>query len=113
MNRPAAAIVDSDVALRLRPGYFSSLYGRGLAKRRTGDQAGGDADIAAALKVAPGIAADFAKWGVRYAPKKKGAPAKNRVRVDLACRRASRRDETARRAPLILLDKSGLIWYGT
>jgi hypothetical protein len=42
------AIADYDAALKLNPKMAASLYGRGLAKQKNGDQAGGDADIAAA-----------------------------------------------------------------
>jgi hypothetical protein len=42
----------------------SASYGRGLAKRKKGDQAGGDADIAAARAVHAGIADEFAKYGM-------------------------------------------------
>ena len=37
-----------EAALKLDPKMVASLYGRGLAKQKNGDQAGGDADIAAA-----------------------------------------------------------------
>jgi hypothetical protein len=39
-------------------------YGHGLAKMKKGDTAGGNADIAAAQKIATNIAADFARYGV-------------------------------------------------
>ncbi len=41
-----------------------SLYGRGVAKRRKGDVAGGDADIAAAKALRPDVADPLATWGV-------------------------------------------------
>jgi hypothetical protein len=40
-----------------------SLYGPGLAKQK-GDQAGGDADIAAAKAIKGTIGDEFAKYGV-------------------------------------------------
>jgi tetratricopeptide (TPR) repeat protein len=43
----ANAIADYDHALHLRPNYPTALFNRGLAKKRSGDSAGGDADIAA------------------------------------------------------------------
>jgi hypothetical protein len=43
----------------------SSLYGRGLAKRRRGDDAGGEADIAAARRLNLDIAVGHAGYGVR------------------------------------------------
>ena len=63
------AIADYDAALtKFGAGAWHeaySLYGRGLAKRGKGDLAGGDADIAAALKRDPEIAGSMAKWGAR------------------------------------------------
>jgi formylglycine-generating enzyme required for sulfatase activity len=59
------AIADYDNALRLDPKQATSLYGRGLAKRRKGDQGGGDADIAAAKALRPSIADDFAAQGIK------------------------------------------------
>ena len=48
LSRLDEAIADYDAALKLNPKMAASLYGRGLAKQKNGDQAGGDADIAAA-----------------------------------------------------------------
>jgi tetratricopeptide (TPR) repeat protein len=63
------AIADYDAALtKFGSGPWHeaySLYGRGLARRGKGDRAGGDADIAAALKLDPQIADTMAKWGAR------------------------------------------------
>jgi tetratricopeptide (TPR) repeat protein len=59
------AIADYDNALRLEPKQAASLYGRGLAKQKKGDQAGGNADIEAAKRLKPGIADDFAAQGFR------------------------------------------------
>ncbi len=50
------AIADYDRALSFRPDLTLSLYGRGVARRASGDIAGGDADIAAAKKAEPDIA---------------------------------------------------------
>ena len=58
------AIVDYDAALRLDPKKLASLYGRGMAKRRKQDIAGGNADIAAARALKPEISMDFARYGV-------------------------------------------------
>jgi hypothetical protein len=41
------------------------LFGRGVAAIRKGDRAGGQADIAAAMAIDPGIADLFALYGVR------------------------------------------------
>ena len=43
----AHAIADYDHAILLRPHYPTALFNRGLAKKHSGDSAGGDADIAA------------------------------------------------------------------
>jgi hypothetical protein len=40
----------------------SALYGRGLAKLKTGDRAGGDADIAVAKAIDRNIAGEFARY---------------------------------------------------
>ena len=63
-NRLDEAIADYDAALKLDPRMAASLYGRGLAKQKKGDQAGGDADIAAAKAINATIADEFAKYGV-------------------------------------------------
>jgi hypothetical protein len=55
------ALGDYDAALKINPDLSSSLYGRGLVKQQKGDKAGGDADIAAAKKIEPGIAEHFGK----------------------------------------------------
>jgi len=49
------AIADYDQAIHFDPRYADPYYGRGLAKRQNGDTAGGDADIAHARELAPGI----------------------------------------------------------
>jgi tetratricopeptide (TPR) repeat protein len=43
----AKAIADYDHALSLRPDFRTAMFNRGLAKKHLGDNAGGDADIAA------------------------------------------------------------------
>jgi tetratricopeptide (TPR) repeat protein len=58
------AIADCDAALDKHPGFASSLFVRGAAKRKTGDAAGGDADIAAAKAADAGIADQYARYGV-------------------------------------------------
>jgi tetratricopeptide (TPR) repeat protein/transglutaminase-like putative cysteine protease len=58
------AIKRYDAALAKAPDQAESLYGRGVAKIRSGDEAGGKADIAAALKLDPKAAADFKKAGL-------------------------------------------------
>jgi tetratricopeptide (TPR) repeat protein len=65
MEQPTVAIDDYTAALRLNPKLASALYGRGLARSRTGDQAGSDADIAAAKTIAAGVGDEFARYGVK------------------------------------------------
>jgi hypothetical protein len=59
------AIADFDVALVKHPKHAHSLFARGVAKVRNGDQAGGDADIAAAKAIEPRIEEEYARYGVR------------------------------------------------
>jgi tetratricopeptide (TPR) repeat protein len=61
----AAAIEDCSAALAANPKLASSLYLRALAKTKSGDAAGGEADRTAALSLDPSIADTFANYGVR------------------------------------------------
>jgi hypothetical protein len=61
---PSSAIADYDAALQIKQ-QASSLYGRGIAKKQTGNTAEGDSDIAAAKALDPIIAAEFAREGIR------------------------------------------------
>jgi DDE superfamily endonuclease len=54
------SIEDFDAALALDPTLAVSLYGRGVAKRKNGDPAGADADLAAAQTIRPGIEHELA-----------------------------------------------------
>ncbi len=60
-----ASIADYNAALGLDPGRPYSLFGRGVARSRKGDKAGGRADMAAAQAKIPGIADEFASYGVK------------------------------------------------
>jgi hypothetical protein len=53
------------VVLKLNPKVATSLYGRGLAKQRKGDAAGGEEDIVAAKAIEPKIADKLAGYGVK------------------------------------------------
>ena len=57
------AIADYDAAIMGSPQDSWSLYGRGLAKLRMGDSAGGQADIEASKQVQD-VAAEFAAYGL-------------------------------------------------
>ena len=61
----AGAIADYTAALSLSPQAASSLFGRGLARLASGDAAGAKADLAVARALMPGIAAVFARYGVK------------------------------------------------
>ena len=63
-GRPAEAIGEADKALAIYAKRAPSFYVRGLAKRKAGDTAGGDADVAAAEALDPNIAGIYAKYGV-------------------------------------------------
>lgn len=59
------AINEYNASLQLDPNRSRALYGRGLAKVRAGDKAGGEADMAAAVKITPRTAQDFARFGLQ------------------------------------------------
>ena len=63
--RPPTRVVSNDAALRINPRLTSSLYGRGLAKKRNGSIAEGDLDIANAKAMDPNIVKEFADYGVQ------------------------------------------------
>jgi len=54
-----------DAALKINPRLTSSLYGRGLAKQRSGSISEGDLDISNAKAMDPNIVKEFAGYGVR------------------------------------------------
>jgi len=59
-----AAISDCSAALAANPKLASSLYLRGLAKKKTGDATGGEADATAAAALDRSVADSFASYGV-------------------------------------------------
>ena len=65
LGRYADAIADYTEEAVVSPGNAYSLYGRGIAKRMTGDAPGGDVDIAAAVAINPHIAEEMAKFDIR------------------------------------------------
>ena len=65
LGRFEQAIADYDAALARNPRDSGSLYGRGLARLRLqNDPEGGRADLAAAKALDPGVAAEFAGYGL-------------------------------------------------
>ncbi len=56
---------DFSAALKLNSRLASALYGRGLAKQKKGDTAGGQVDMAAANLIQSDIAEEFAGYGVK------------------------------------------------
>jgi tetratricopeptide (TPR) repeat protein len=65
MSDFGAAIDDYSAALQLDPKLATALYGRGLAKLKQGDKAGGENDVEAARAIQADIADEFARYGVR------------------------------------------------
>jgi tetratricopeptide (TPR) repeat protein len=63
------AIEDYTAAIKIDANDANSLYGRGLAKQKNGDRAGGDADIAAAVKLSPNVGADYDSYNIQAALK--------------------------------------------
>ena len=58
------ALADFDAKLQAAPKDAFALYGRGMAKWFRDDEAGANADIAAAKQISSGIAKDFERYGV-------------------------------------------------
>lgn len=65
LGRWSDSIADYDKAISIRSDTPETLFGRGLARYGAGDQAGGEADIAAARKLDPGIDDVFAGYGLK------------------------------------------------
>lgn len=64
LNRLDDAIADFEHILKVDPDEPGALYARGIARRRKGDIAGGDADFKAVGAAAGAIASWFEKMGV-------------------------------------------------
>jgi tetratricopeptide (TPR) repeat protein/predicted aspartyl protease len=58
------AIVQYSAAIKAQPRFAMALYGRGVAELKKGDKPAGDADIAAAVAIAPGLPAEFKRLGL-------------------------------------------------
>ncbi|HEX2818460.1 MAG TPA: aspartyl protease family protein [Phenylobacterium sp.] len=64
MGKLDEAIAQYNAAVGLQPRYAPALYGRGLAELKKGDKAKGEADIAAAKAIAPGLAQQYQRYGL-------------------------------------------------
>ena len=60
-----AAIADYNVVLKNDPDDSIALFGRGVARLRSGDKIGGETEVAGALKVDPEVADIMAKRGIK------------------------------------------------
>jgi len=60
-----ASINEYNASLQMDSKRARALYGRGLAKSKSGETQGGSADMAAAVKLAPKVAEDFSRLGMR------------------------------------------------
>lgn len=65
LNRLDDAIADYNSALRIDPRLAESLYGRGIAKRRKGDEAGASEDLALAASIKSSIAEEYSRYGLK------------------------------------------------
>tara|TARA_R110001606_G_scaffold74462_3_gene172557 strand:+ start:7706 stop:10648 length:2943 start_codon:yes stop_codon:yes gene_type:complete len=66
MGRYQEAIEMYDQALKKSADFAVSQYGRGLAKIKSGDLAGGQADLKAAERLHPGISAEYKHMGLDW-----------------------------------------------
>jgi len=57
------SIGNYDAALKIRPKNAWTLYGRGLAKMKKNNRSEGEADIAEAVRIAPGVADAYKRMG--------------------------------------------------
>lgn len=64
MGRLDEAIAQYTAAIRAQPRAAPALYGRGLAELKKGAKAEGETDIAAAKAIAPGLAAEYKRFGI-------------------------------------------------
>ena len=59
------AIADYDLVLKFTSANAASLYGRGVAKKKKGDEANGEADITAARLIRPDVVEELIRFGVK------------------------------------------------
>ena len=65
LDHVGLAMTDFDAVLAANSGRAVALYGRGVAKLRKFDRAGGNADISAARLIRPDIVDEFIRFGVK------------------------------------------------
>lgn len=63
-ERYVEAIRQFDAALAIEPRQAGSLFARGIARRRLGQTAAGDADLGAARAVNPAIDTEYVRYGI-------------------------------------------------
>ena len=63
-GKPELAVAEYDAALKIDPKRALALYGRGLARIRSGDIAAGNADRAAAAALMPDVGSQFSTYGL-------------------------------------------------
>ncbi len=64
MDRIDESITQFAAAIKAQPRDATALYGRGLAELKKGDQAAGEADLAAAVALVPTMAAQYQRMGL-------------------------------------------------
>ncbi|HEY2358219.1 MAG TPA: tetratricopeptide repeat protein, partial [Phenylobacterium sp.] len=64
MGRLDEAILQYGAAVKLQPRSAAALYGRGLAELKKGARDAGDADLAAAKTLSPGIVEEWRRFGL-------------------------------------------------
>ena len=64
MGRVDEAVTQYAAAIRAQPRAALALYLRGLAEAKKGDKTGGEADLAAARAIAPGLAQEYRRFGL-------------------------------------------------
>jgi tetratricopeptide (TPR) repeat protein/predicted aspartyl protease len=64
LGRLDESISQFGAALKAEPRLAQALYGRGLAELKKGDKPAGDADVAAAASIAPGLAQQYRRYGL-------------------------------------------------
>ena len=64
LGRLDEAIAQYSAAIKVQPRAAPALYGRGLAELKKGAKAEGEADIAAAKAIAPGLPQQYQRYGL-------------------------------------------------